>query len=209
MDFHSFNITDNKTFEENARHVPRLAKLRTLELNVDYQPISYYPLSTVPWTKVMFWVYKSLERIRNNERPIITVLSEYDELVRTPSGNFRLPSVVAHNIMVPTRKTVPFNKKNVFLRDNFTCQYSGKVHSYHELTFDHVIPRSKGGKTSWDNIVTCSNEINRLKADKTPKEAGLKLIKKPVKPSIYELRDTSKQLIPHNIPEEWKQFLNY
>ena len=82
---------------------------------------------------------------------------------------------------IPPRK-VKFNRYNIFLRDNNTCQYCGKKLPKSELNIDHVIPRSRGGKTTWDNVVCCCISCNRKKGGRLPEEAGMKLIKKPTEP---------------------------
>jgi len=99
---------------------------------------------------------------------------------------------------------IKFNRENVFIRDNFTCQYSGKRCRAVDLTLDHVIPRERGGRTSWENIVTCRREINSLKANRLPHEAGLKLIRKPVKP---RWRPFSAVAASGGIEREWRHFL--
>lgn len=95
-----------------------------------------------------------------------------------------IPAVI-RLLGVYRKRDVKFSRINVLTRDNFTCQYCGKKRSSHELNYDHVIPRSQGGKTCWENIVmACSGpgECNALKADRTPAEAGMRLLHKPVKP---------------------------
>jgi hypothetical protein len=77
---------------------------------------------------------------------------------------------------------VKFNRQSIFERDNFTCQYTGRVCRPKDLTLDHVIPRDRGGRTTWENIVTCAREINVRKANRLPHEAGLRLLRKPERP---------------------------
>jgi len=99
---------------------------------------------------------------------------------------------------------IKFNRENVFIRDNFTCQYTGKRCKAADLTLDHVIPRERGGRTSWENIVTCRREINSLKANRLPHEAGLKLIRKPSRP---KWRPFAAQVATSPIEREWRHFL--
>ncbi len=80
------------------------------------------------------------------------------------------------------RRSVRLSRKNVYLRDNFTCQYTGKKLPSSRLNLDHVIPTSRGGKTTWENLVCCSIEVNERKGGRTPKEAGLKLVRQPKRP---------------------------
>ena len=99
---------------------------------------------------------------------------------------------------------IKFNRENVFIRDNFTCQYSGKRCKPADLTLDHVIPRERGGRTSWENIVTCRRDINSMKANRLPHEAGLELIRRPVRP---KWRPFSAVVAASAIEREWSHFL--
>jgi 5-methylcytosine-specific restriction endonuclease McrA len=99
---------------------------------------------------------------------------------------------------------IKFNRENVFIRDNYTCQYTGKRCKASDLTLDHVIPRERGGRTSWENIVTCRREINSLKANRLPHEAGLQLVRKPVRP---KWRPFSAVVASSGIEREWRHFL--
>jgi 5-methylcytosine-specific restriction endonuclease McrA len=99
---------------------------------------------------------------------------------------------------------VKFNRENIFIRDNYTCQYSGKRCRASDLTLDHVIPRERGGRTTWENIVACRRDINSLKANRLPHEAGLKLIRKPVKP---RWRPFPAVAAASGIEREWRSFL--
>jgi HNH endonuclease len=109
-----------------------------LVLNADYRPLSYYPLSLWSWQDTLKAVF--LDRVN--------IVSEYETVVRSPTAEFRLPSVVSLKTYVQPSRHPAFTRFNVFLRDKFSCQYCG---DRDELTFDHVIPRSKGGLTSWEN----------------------------------------------------------
>lgn len=106
------------------------------------------------------------------------------DYVRTIRMNILLPKVLLLTSYdrLPISE-VKFNRQSVFERDNFTCQYSGKVCKPKDLTLDHVIPRERGGRTSWENIVTCSREMNARKANRLPHEAGMTLLRRPRKPS--------------------------
>lgn len=89
---------------------------------------------------------------------------------------------------------LPFSRHNIFIRDEFTCQYCGKKFPSEELTLDHVYPKSRGGGTSWENIVSACKKCNQKKADKTPEEADMPLLNKPEKPEfwIFELSKKNK-----------------
>jgi 5-methylcytosine-specific restriction endonuclease McrA len=115
-----------------------------LVLNADFRPLSYYPLSIWCWQDAIKAVF--LDRVN--------IISEYETLVRSPSFEMRLPSVVSLKSYVKPTRFPAFTRFNVFLRDRFTCQYCGERE---DLTFDHVIPRCKGGVTTWENVVAaCS-----------------------------------------------------
>ena len=144
-----------------------LDSVKSLVLNYSYEPLQFC----------------------SAKRAIIMVLTGRAEflesdgfVVRSPSTTFRLPAVIRVLKMVKRahRKGVSFSKKNILRRDNFTCQYCGV--SNHSLTVDHIMPRSRGGKTSWTNVVVACKPCNLKKGSQTPSETGMKLIRKPAKP---------------------------
>lgn len=185
-----------------------LDKFRVLELNADYRPISYFPLSTLHWQKVMFWHVKGL----NTGIPRFHPVEYYpDVFVRAGRTKVQLPSVVAHMEYLPPPDTVPLTKFNSFLRDDFTCQYTGEKYHPSELTWDHVVPRHAGGKTTWDNIVAAYRTINELKdnmsAAEFEKRHGYKLLRKPYRPSWGELYNKGKKYPPRYLHETWEDYL--
>lgn len=102
--------------------------------------------------------------------------------------NMIIPKVIRLNYdtAVPDKGLpFPYNRENVFVRDDYTCQYCGKRFSAEELTLDHVYPKSRLGPDIWENIVTCCKECNQYKADRTPKEAGMRLLRRPFRPKEY------------------------
>ena len=121
-----------------------------LVLNADFRPLSYFPLSLWSWQDAIKAVF--LERVN--------ILEEYDRTVHSPSFEMRLPSVVSLKTYIRPARNPAFTRFNVFLRDRFECQYCG---AGEDLTFDHVIPRSRGGRTTWDNVVTACAPCNLLK----------------------------------------------
>lgn len=127
-----------------------LDKSPALVLNADFRPLSYFPLSLWPWQEAVKAVF--LGRV--------SVVSEYeDAIIHSPRLEFRLPSVIALKEYAPTHRRPAFTRFNVFLRDRFTCQYCGCRFPTHDLTFDHVIPRCKGGRTSWTNLSIAGNIV--------------------------------------------------
>ena len=188
---------------KSARY-KELDRYKTLKLNADYQPISYFPLSTMSWQEIMWLIVKG----ELTGQPRVSILEEYDEVViRSPNKEYRLPSVVANLEYVPFPKRVPFTKFNVFLRDDFTCQYTGEKCEPEDLTFDHVIPESRGGKSVWENIVTAKRSINELKDARTPKEAGLRLRIEPYEPSPHEIHNKGRNYPPKYLHETWVDYL--
>lgn len=103
------------------------------------------------------------------------------------------------------QRSVVFSRKNLFKRDKYTCQYCGVQPGPEELTMDHILPRSKGGVSSWENTVLACIECNKVKADKTPEEAGMRLRKVPRKPSWTKIMA---QIHPRDRKESWEKFLS-
>ena len=168
-----------------------------LILNADYRPLSYFPLSLWPWQEAIKAVY--LKRVN--------VAAEYEEVVRSEKLTLPLPSVIVlKNYVVPT-KTVPFTRATLFLRDEFTCQYCG--YKGKDLTFAHVVPKSRGGKTRWDNVVAACQSCNLRKAAKTTSQAGFKLKKVPIKPSPEVLLNKGKKFPPSDMHKSWNDFLYF
>ena len=168
-----------------------------LILNADYRPLSYFPLSLWPWQDAIKAVY--LKRVN--------VAAEYEEVVRSEKLTLPLPSVIVlKNYVVPT-KAVPFTRATLFLRDEFTCQYCG--YKGKDLTFDHVVPKSRGGKTRWDNVVAACQSCNLRKAAKTTSQAGFKLRKVPTKPSPEVLLNKGKKFPPSDMHKSWNDFLYF
>ena len=122
-------------------------------LNADFRPLSYFPLSIWSWQDAVKAVF--LDRV--------SVLNEYETEVHSPTLTMRLPSVIALKDYIPAARRPAFTRFNVFLRDAFACQYCGDRRPTHDLTFDHVIPRSRGGRTTWENVVTACGACNLRK----------------------------------------------
>ncbi len=127
-----------------------------------------------------------------------------DIFIRTTSGKIKIPEVVVliHYNKVPDYD-VKLTKKNVFIRDGYRCQYTGEMLDKKDADIDHVVPSSRGGKTEWSNLAVSSKKINRLKADKTPEEAGLKLKREPKKPTSRDLIIDPRA----TYPESWSKFI--
>ena len=165
-----------------------------LVLNADYRPLSYYPLSLWSWQDAIKAAW--LDRVQ--------ILAEYEEVVRSPTTEIKIPSVVVLRDYVKPQKTVAFTRFNLFLRDGFSCQYCG---AKGELTFDHVIPRSKGGITSWENVVAACSKCNLRKAARSLRDSGLNLRKPARKPMSEELRNMGRKFPPNHLHASWMDFL--
>ena len=165
-----------------------------LVLNADFRPLSYYPLSLWPWQEVVKAVF--LDRV--------DIVAEYDHVVRSPSFEMRLPSVIALRDFVRQDRPPAFTRFNVFLRDGFACAYCG---AHENLTFDHVVPRSRGGRTTWENIVTACSPCNLAKGSRLLKESHLDLQRRPFRPNNYELHGIGRKFPPNYLHETWMDYL--
>ena len=171
-----------------------LEKCPALVLNADYRPLSYYPLSLWNWQDSVKSVF--LNRV--------TIVSNYDRIIRSPSFNMKLPSVIALKSFIKPQSSPSFTRFNVFLRDKFLCQYCG---SDQELTFDHLLPRSKGGQTNWDNVVTACSSCNVKKGGRLLKNLDMRLNKDPFQPSTEDLHKNGKNFPPNFLHKSWMDYL--
>jgi 5-methylcytosine-specific restriction endonuclease McrA len=133
-------------------------------------------------------------------------IEEDDDWVRTASAKIQVPRVIrllSYERM--PKHTVKFNRRNIFARENNQCQYCGKKYPTTELSLDHVIPRSQGGQSSWDNIVCACVGCNVRKGGRTPKQAHMGLIRKPEKPKRSPLLNLK---LTHKKYQSWKTFLD-
>ena len=128
-------------------------------------------------------------------------------MIHSPSFEMRLPSVIALKEYVPAARRPAFTRFNVFLRDRFHCQYCSGDFATNELTFDHVIPKSRGGRTSWTNVVTACSPCNLLKGNRLPRESGMPLQRYPSEPTTMELQENGRAFPPGYLHESWRDFL--
>ena len=171
-----------------------LEKCPALVLNADYRPLSYYPLSLWCWQDSIKSVF--LDRVN--------IVSTYERVIRSPSFQMSLPSVIALKNFVKPQSNPNFTRFNVFLRDRFTCLYCG---SKKDLTFDHLLPRSKGGKTNWENVVTACSACNVKKGGRLYEKSGMLLFRKPYSPTIEDLHNNGKYFPPNFLHESWMDYL--
>lgn len=165
-----------------------------LVLNADYQPLSYYPLSLWSWQGALKAVF--LDRV--------DIVAEYDRVVRSPSIEMRLPSVVALRDYVRPARYPAFTRFNLFLRDGFQCQYCGVEG---EMTFDHVLPRSLGGRTEWTNVVAACSPCNLRKGSATLRQSRMRLSRDPYRPTVHQLLAAGRRFPPNYLHESWADFL--
>ena len=158
--------------------------------------ITYEPLRIINWKKAITMLCLGK----------VEVIEEYSREIHSVSFTVKLPSVVRLLMMAKRPKTpVKFSRQNIYARDRNKCQYCGDQFSTEDLTYDHVIPRSRGGRTEWENIVTCCIECNRRKGGRIPSEASLKLIRKPKRPTwVPAIRIT---IGFREIPQGWRDYL--
>jgi 5-methylcytosine-specific restriction endonuclease McrA len=168
-----------------------------LVLNADFRPLSYFPLSLWPWQEAVKAVF--LGRVN--------IVSEYERTIRSPSRQMRLPSVIALKEYVPSERRPAFTRFNVFLRDRFTCQYCAQPFPTQELTFDHIIPRSRGGATTWRNVVTACSCCNLAKGNRTPAEARMFPRLGGFQPTALQLQENGRAFPPNFLHESWRDFL--
>ncbi len=165
-----------------------------LVLNADFRPLSYYPLSLWCWQDTVKAVF--LDRVN--------IVSEYERTVRSSSFEMRLPSVVSLKTYVKPALYPAFTRFNVFLRDRFTCQYCS---SKHDLTFDHVIPRSRGGTTQWENVVAACSPCNLAKGSDMPDVARMRPAQSPYRPTVFELHRNGRLFPPNYLHDSWMDYL--
>ena len=178
----------------HVQPVMRAEACPALVLNADYRPLSYYPLSLWCWQDAVKAVF--LDRVN--------ILSEYDRVVRSPSFEFRLPSVVSLKTYVKPARHPAFTRFNVFLRDRFTCQYCG---AGDDLTFDHVVPRCCGGQTTWENVVAACSPCNLRKGGKLPRQAGMFPHQLPFQPTVQDLHNNGRAFPPNHLHQSWMDYL--
>jgi len=166
---------------------------RVLLLNATYEP-----LRVISWKRAITLL--TLDKVE--------VLETYDRVVRSVTLAIRLPAVVRLIHLVRFRKhTIRFSRENIYIRDKYQCQYCASSMNASDLTYDHVIPKSMGGKTAWENIVTCCLPCNKKKGGRTPRQARMSLISKAKRPSLHPMLMITRRI--GNTPESWRAYLFY
>lgn len=166
--------------------------MQTLVLDVGYRPIQ-----RVSWEKAIVWV---LERAAE-------VVEEYPgRYIRTVNWSVGMPSIVRLVKPIAKKRAVKFSRHNIYERDGRRCQYCGTPVARDRFTYDHVLPRARGGKTEWTNVVVCCTPCNQAKGSRTPEQAGMRLRSTPVKPK--KLPGGPPEIAYTNgMPEAWRSYL--
>lgn len=165
---------------------------QVLVLDVGYQAIQ-----RVPWETAIVWVL---------DRVVEVVDEDPDRHINTVNWSVKMPSVVRFVRPINRKKAIKFSRHNLYARDNGRCQYCGIRCSRDRFTYDHVVPRSQGGKTDWGNVVVACVPCNQLKAGRTPAQAGMRLRSMPVKPK--KLPDSRPAFyFTEGMPVAWRTWL--
>ena len=164
---------------------------RTLLLSPYYIPI-----------KILRWQ----DAVKMRYEGTAEVLAEYDDEIASPSITWKMPAVMRLKSMPkPRARGVRFSRANVYTRDHYCCQYCTKRCTETELTYDHVVPRSAGGRTDWTNIVSACKRCNSRKANKSCDDAGMWPLNPPRAPRA--LPHVGPRIDTSNMPEEWSGFV--
>lgn len=182
---------------------------RCLLLNADYNP-----LTIISWKRALIWSIK--HELNKNVGIEIVDFYKDDFIAGTNNKKYPIPAVArTAKYYKQSSQTVNFSRKNIYIRDNYTCQYCNQKKDFKDLTYDHVIPKSlfknsRGCATTWTNIVTACVECNRRKGNRTPKMANMPLKSIPVVPqksAKYLPIASFLNRIRSDIPEEWEVYL--
>lgn len=158
--------------------------------------ITYEPLRIINWKKAITLLCLGK----------VEVIEEYGKEIHSVSFAIKLPSVVRLlRIVRKPKSPVKFSRQNIYARDRYKCQYCGSKLPTEDLTYDHVLPKSRGGRTVWENIVTSCIDCNRKKGGRIPSEASMRLIRKPTRPTwVPAIRIT---IGFKKIPTTWRDYL--
>lgn len=159
---------------------------------------SYVPVARVHWQRAVTLYFMGK----------VEVIQEYDTDIKSISFSIKMPSIVRFLRALKSKKrAVKFSRENVYARDHGKCQYCSRRLDHNESTYDHVIPRAQGGTTVWENVVICCMSCNQRKRDRTPAQAGMKLLSTPVKPK--KLPDHLRITVTwrEGMPPSWRDFL--
>lgn len=179
-----------------------VTSLRALVLNADYRPMATYPLSLISGQEAVKAVFRGRA----------SVVEEWDQAFRSPSITMPVPKVIALHEYAPISAEPKFCRRSILLRDHFQCQYCGGRFESADLTFDHVIPRSRGGQTVWENILSACVECNKTKRNQPAnwsgrKGVGLRPLKAPRRPTTMELLRAGLEFLDPVVKEDFGSWL--
>jgi 5-methylcytosine-specific restriction endonuclease McrA len=178
----------------------RLAAYPALVLNADFRPLQYLPLSILSWK----------DALRSAVGGQVDVIAEHDVSVCSPSLSMLLPAILRVRRFVARPTAPPLTRHNLLvLRDKCACAYCGRTFSTNNLTYDHVIPRSQGGRHRWENLVAACSACNGRKADRTPERARMPLLWRPWRPTVEELARAEFFCDQRKIHAIWRDFLPF
>lgn len=181
---------------ESPRPDNPLVEWRPIMQPVLFLDEAYRPLRIEPWTRAISDVFTGKCEVVHYSR---------DRTIRGVDRDWPMPSVVrVLRRFKRDRIAIRFSRLNIYTRDDFRCQFCGERFPTEDLTFDHVVPRSQGGRTTWDNIVTACATDNRRKDNRTPEQAGMRLLRRPKKPRYLPV--VTVQMDRRNIPVEWRDY---
>ena len=201
--FNYITLEHSREYQKNSRLGASVESAPALVLNADFQPLSFMPLSLWSWQDSLRAVFAGRA----------VVVSSYPALsVRSVSNSYNVPSVIALTAYhkTPADRTPALSRRNVYLRDQFKCQFCLEKFPVDQLSLDHVIPRSKGGKLTWTNTVTACCACNFKKGTTLPEDLpklGMRLRSLPREPSRMELQAKSRLYKKGAIYEHWKDYL--
>jgi 5-methylcytosine-specific restriction endonuclease McrA len=167
---------------------------KTLVLNADYRPLSTWPLSLLDARDAVSAIWRDR---------VDVVESWPGEFFRSPSTRIAVPKTVALREYARVHASPKFCRRSILLRDNYRCQYCGETFASEDLTYDHVTPRSKGGRTEWSNIVSACLRCNALKANGD----HLRPQRAPRQPTSYELLEAGLKFLPNDVRDSWADYL--
>ena len=198
-----FNSKATTTHRLSTSIGQKLDNSPVLVLNADYTPLSFMPLSLLHWQD-------ALRAVLNGKA---NVISEYDIVIKSPRIELKVPSVVALTKFQRSPESIAtMNRRNVFIRDGYKCQYCYQEYPAKYLSLDHVIPRCKGGKLTWTNTVTACYSCNGKKGHTSIEDLakiGMRLKSQPKTPTFYEIQFKAKMMkkLATNIHPHWTDYV--
>lgn len=158
---------------------------------------SYAPISRVNWRVAIVWLLEH----------VVETVDEYpDKYISTVNWSVKMPSIVRFVKSIHKKKAIKFSRHNVYSRDKGRCQYCGIRVQRNEFTYDHVVPRSHGGRTCFENVVVSCVKCNQKKGGRTPIQAAMKLLNSPIRPKSLPQASFIMQY-NSGMPESWKDWL--